>query len=87
LISLSINFRCLREAHSLQAALAFNINFSADEGSRSLIQYLSQSIQQKPNAGDNPTPDDTIQATSQDTSLMRGKLRAVGLIDWLDDAP
>jgi hypothetical protein len=48
------NFRSLREAHIIQAASAFNINLSPDEDSRLLICVLSHSIQQKPNAGDNP---------------------------------
>jgi hypothetical protein len=49
-IDLRIIIRCVREAHTIQAASAFNIHLLPDEDSRLLFQYVSHIIQQEPNA-------------------------------------
>jgi hypothetical protein len=43
-------------------------------------------MKETPNARINPPPDDTTQLASQDTRLMKGKLRAVGLNELLGAA-
>ena len=47
---------------------------------------LQVNAKRRHNARINPPPDDTTQATSQDTMLMKAKLRAVGLNELLGAA-
>ena len=83
--------RAMAKANRSLGFTDFNLNLSGVDARTAevfelVMKYCQMAAEAQPNARIDPPPDDTTQAMSQGTSIMKGKLRAVGLNELLDCA-